>query len=316
MTTAGLGAMVAQRTMALAVKHTAFGNTRQADTEHVNIDKTEAGGETDKGMVTVMKDLIDSPELEAITKFDSETGGILRHLGHASRLQHRGMYTIATGMVPKLQAIMKERELQRSELVSKAVEMYPQRVAEASAKLGVIHDPNDYITQTQFADKFSFTWQWIKVVVPTTLRDIDPALYEAEDAKQEALNQKLAEEMRLAAREAVANMVKWLRTSLEPTEDGKRRRFYANSVLGLQEQLDLFKMRDTTEDNELARLVEQAKGIIGDANPDDFRDKSPAGDAYRERIREEMAKLEGALEPLVETVRTRKILIERNTVAA
>jgi hypothetical protein len=310
MTTAGLGTLVRQRTMALAVRHTSFGNTRQAKQDKVKIEKTEDGVETDKKMYRVMKDLIESPELEAITSFDGETGALLRHLGHASKFQHKGMYTVSGKMVNRIQALMKDREAARAELVSVAVEKYPTRVAEASAKLGVIHDPNDYISQEAFADKFSFVWQWVKVTVPDILRDYDPALFEAETAKEQELNEKLAIEMRAAAREAVSGMVRHLRMQLTPTDDGKRRRFYASSVVSIQEFLDLFALRNDTDDDELAAIVAQARAVIADATPEDFKDKSAAGDGFRESMREEMLKLEAAIEPLVETVKTRRIRLD------
>jgi hypothetical protein len=71
----------------------------------------------------------------------------------------------------------------------------------------------------------------------------------------------------------------------------------------LVEFLDLFGARNVTRDDQLARLVAQARGIIADATPDSL--KSDVG--LRERVRNGMQQVTAAVDTLIrDTPRRRR----------
>lgn len=299
------------KTIELAVRHSSFGNTKQTGSDHIRVDATESGVVTDPAMYRVIKNLIDSDELEAIRKFDGETGALCRFYGHSSKLRP-GMYVIPEPLIEKVSGIMKARAIERAALVSAAVEVYPQRVAEASAKLGIVHNPADYISQEAFADRFAFTWQWAKVEVPSKLAQSHPELWAEEVEKQAAIRARIALEMKEAAREMMADLVARFRESLKETSDGKRRRFYDTTVTNLQAFLDVFTFKNAAvEDDDLDTIVTEARALITGMDPESFREKGSAAEGYRRTVREELDKLAEQLEPLAQPTRTRRIRVDR-----
>src|SRR6185436_8616204 len=69
------GAKVAAKTICLILKIGRFGNSRKASLVPVTVD-------ADKALLTLSKQLLDSPELVAITKFDSALTASIRKLAY------------------------------------------------------------------------------------------------------------------------------------------------------------------------------------------------------------------------------------------
>jgi hypothetical protein len=289
------GQTMAAKTLMIVVKRGKFGNSKRAKMNAVTVD-------ADKALLRLHKQLLDSPELEAIATLDSQVDAIIRARSFTSKL--RGVHMVAVGEVQELDVILTEKQVERVKLVDEAVSKYEQRTAEALERLRVVGETMDYPTVERFRATFHFEWQWVTFETPTRLKAISAALFENERAKMAEKLSAVADECQQAMRAGLSKLVEHLAERLTPSADGKKKKFTKSTTDNLNEFLATFELRNVTDDSDLAEIVKKARAVMEGVDKDTLKDE-----LVRARVLQEIDGLQAALDPLVVEKGNREIIL-------
>jgi hypothetical protein len=286
---------VNKRTICLNLTIGRFGNSKSAAMGAVTV-------QADKSLLRMSKQLLDSPELTAIALHDSRTSSYLKSIAFPS-LFKGGVYLLAVGMVETTVDFLKAAKAQREALVDLAVLAYPKRIAETSARLGVMHNPKDYPSAEKFRASFTFDWQLVGFETPTRLKAISAAIFQEEREKHETRLSLVADECRSALRAGLAEFVDGMVERLKPGPDGKKKRIVKKSLADFQAFLDTFSLRDVTDDGALGTIVAKARAAMQGTDADLLK----SDDLVRAKILSDFTGLQADIEPLIENKPSRII---------
>jgi hypothetical protein len=263
--------------------------------------------DADRERIGVSKKLIDSPELDAVRKFDSNFRRWLYSIALPSQFKS-GIFLWPIVAVEKAEERLREAETKRQELVEKACAAYLQKVSEAAGPLGSLYAPGDYLTLAQFRESFEFAWQYIAFGVPGQLKSIAPAIFEAEREKAAKQIADVTSNIQDVLRAGLLELVEHLADKLSGTRvDGKGndkpKIFRDSSITGLREFLDNFNIRDLTNDTDLQALANKAKMLLDGVDPKTLRND----DTLRERVREGFSEVRESLNQLMVDAPSRRI---------
>lgn len=286
---------VTQNTICIVVRKGRFGTKRKASTADVEV-------ESDKSLLRLSKTILESPELKLVQKHDSQMTTYLKALCLKSMFKG-GVYLIPIGLVEEVNAQLEVFASERKRLVDDAVATYDQRCQETSARLDVLHDPNDYPSADRFRSKFYLEWQFVTWETPTRLKQIRPALFEAERQKAAAKLSAVADDCRNAMRVGMQQLVEHMVDRLTPDSDGKVKRFNKSIVKNFTEFFRTFELKNVTDDTELASIVTKAKAAMAGVDVDMIR----KDEAIRNAISQQFAMLKEQLQPMTVERGTRDI---------
>lgn len=289
---------VTQNTICIVVRKGRFGTKRKASTADVEV-------ESDKSLLRLSKTILESPELKAVQKHDSQMTTYLKALCLKSMFKG-GVYLIPLGLVEEVNAQLEYFAEERLKLVEAAVTTYDQRCAETSARLDVLHDPGDYPSRDRFRSKFYLEWQFVTWETPTKLRQIKPALFEIERQKAAAKLSAVADDCRTAMRVGMKELVDHLVDRLTPDADGKVKRLNKSVVKNFNEFFRTFELKNVTDDQELAEIVTKAKAAMTGVDVDMIR----KDEAIRNAISQQFAILKEQLQPMTVERGTRDIELD------
>jgi len=253
-------------------------------------------------MVHVSKDILESVQLQAVAQY---RGSITRYLKARCLPSpfRSGVYLIRLPLVEEVMKYLEAAEVRDRELVAAFIAfyegVYAQRHADDNAmraKLGSLYKVSDYPTPQKVKDTFQFKVQLLELSTPGSLRTIDRALYEHEAAKMqnvwEGARQQITQVLLVEFRKLTARMSEKLR---EVGPDGRPKTFRDSLVGNLQEWLDLFEKRDLSNDEELIKLVNQARAMVSGLKPDVIRESK----TLKNEIAEEMQKITAQLDQAI-----------------
>lgn len=210
----------------------------------------------DKNQLRHQKQLIDSPELDAIR---SQDGYIIRHLESKSC-----SYDKATRFLPKAdltlvyRAMEAYRTIRRPALVAKFMEVYRELEKDDFSPLkdalGDQFDRGDYPKSETVEAGFSFTFT-LRPVGSVNLEGLPDFIIEMEVKKEQEIRIAAVTEWRDTMRFAGQKAVDALFEALKPQVDGKRRRLVDATVENLQEFLSTYSNRDLAGDEEYQKTV-------------------------------------------------------------
>lgn len=269
-------------TVFLRLSQTMIGNTRKVNNSQVEVD-------ADKTMIRVSKQLLESPQLEAIRSFD---GKVRAWLDSRCLPFESGIRLLPVGLIEEVDAKLEEFGQERAALVDSFVSAYEELKAAAKVKLNGLYDPRNYPSVSEVRGKFAMEHQYLSFDTPATLSEISSDVFNRE---REKLAQRLDDaytEARTILRETCRDLVGHLREKLEPTADGKRKRLHETTLTGLQEFLANFSVRNITDDAELTRIVEQAKAVLEGRNVEALRDF----DAVRSQVHQDLQAIESEID--------------------
>lgn len=256
--------------------------------------------DADPKRLKAQKTLLESVELKAITRADMQLRVWLRNI--CLPYPELGVLTVPNELVNIVTARLKEhQEVIRPQLVEQFIAAYPILLQEAQKNLGSLYDSADYPSVESLKDIFTFDYNYVSFAVPEYLKET--MFYDEQQAKLKAKFQLAGEEIVLVMRQTLLDLVSNLQTALEPKEDGKAKRLHATAVTKVQDFLSNFGARNITNDEELAKVVEEARALVDGVDvttlrkDDDFKAKMLAG----------MDSLKGELAALVENTPTRKV---------
>jgi hypothetical protein len=170
---------------------------------------------------------------------------------------------------------------------------YDQIKADAQRRLGRLYEPNDYPAQIE--GLFGVEWDFVSVEPPNYLMRLAPEVYEQE---RERVARRFEEAVELAEQGFIAELarlVSHLTQRLRDNGEGERQVFRDSLVGNLSEFFDRFRRLNVRSNDELDRLVEQAKELVRGVTPADLRDSAN----LRQHVATEMAVVQSQLEGMI-----------------
>jgi hypothetical protein len=289
MTKAPAMTSISEKAVFLSIHFERFGNTRKVATSQVEVD-------ADKTQVRVSKRLLQSESLLQIRRLDHEA----RAFVEARCLPfEKGIHVLPLGLVEEVDAELREFETRRAVLIDSFVEEYPTLLEGARTVLRSLFNSRDYATQDQARAEFRMRWNYLSLSTPEKLAELSPSMFADERRKIEEKMNESYQEWRAILRVAMADLVKRLSESLQPTADGKTRKLTDASVTKLQDFLQTFSFRNVTDDGELAKICEQVKKIMSGVTVERLRES----ESLKENTGKAIAKAVETLEVMTAGIR-------------
>lgn len=271
----------------------------------VRMDSEKVSTDADKRMLHLSKTLLESKEHQAVARLDGEIRATLRY-DYSVFAPGGGMYLIPVANVEQIDKSMAAFAERRAALVDKAVDAYPARVEAAKEALGELWNPAEYMTQAAYRASFTMETRYVAFSTPTTLKQINAALFAREREKYAAHLEDAASEVTAILRAQMKGLVDHMLDRLATGDDGKAKTFRKGTVDKLAEFLSSFSFKNVTDDAELRDVVEEARKLLRGVGADDLRKV----DRLREDVTKGMAELKGKLDKLVADKPRRHIQFE------
>lgn len=123
--------------------------------------------------------------------------------------------------------------------------------------------------------------------MPGSLRQASEKIYQGQLERMKEQMELQAEEIRQALRDQYARIVRRMADVLT-TEPGERKKAIRGTLLpSVREFLDLFDMRNVTDDRELAGLVARTKALVEGVDAEDLK-----SDRNRAQLAQDFARIE------------------------
>ena len=249
--------------------------------------------ESDKKMLRLSKEIVDSEEYTVVTALAGEARGWIRKRSLPSPLK-RGTFLIPLGLVDTVNSYLDEVESRYNSKAENFLAVYPQKVQEAKSRLRGQFDDRNYPSVGQMRSAFWLERSFLDFGVPSEQK-IGRELWRQEKARAEKTWSATVEEIQDALRTSFRALVGHMAERLEPKPDGKRKIFKNTAIDKITEFIDLFQARNITNDAELEGLVAQARNVLAGKNPDSIR----KSDVVRGEIAGEMVRVTTALDQLL-----------------
>lgn len=270
---------VERQAMALELKFHKPGNKKQISNDVIKDAIEEA--ESDAESLHLSKDMLRSDEYQAIRSHDRATKKHLRRTCLPS-LTRESIYMIPLEALETTDTFVTKAQLEREALVEKFIAVYPDRVQEAKKRLGPkVFDAADYPPASRVKASF-----WVEARyrnsfdVPKALESINQEIFKREQLRAQKDWQAMLEETKKYLRVNMVEFVTRFAQSLEVKSDGTKRKVYDSTVENLNQFLELFKIRDISNDSELQSVVAKVQGLMKGVSPDAIRD----GDDFRQKL--------------------------------
>ncbi len=286
------GIDLAKKTVCIKVRLSMMGNTRKVSTAQIEAD-------ADKDLLRVSKQLMDSEELKAISRFDGETR---RYLYNICLPFDIGIHLLPIAALQTVEQRLRDFAEDRRQLVDAFLAAHPSLCQEAAKRLRGLYNPADYPSAEDVAREFGFSWQYVSFGVPDQLKAISQDVWEQEREKAAQRMAEASSEIQTVLRESMAKLVQHMADRLKEGPDGKPLRFKETTVSNLIEYLANFEFRNVTDDGELQALVAQACELLNGVDADDLR---TTGD-LRTRVQQGMADIAAQLDTMLTRTGGRK----------
>lgn len=292
---------LARETAMLSLTRSRLWTRRQVDTDSAAI-----GADADQSMLFVSKDILVSPELQAIARLDTQIDTYM--LTHAfPSFMRKGVYLVPRGMVLPLIEKLEAFADQRHALTEQFLEAYPGKVREARERLKALFNANDYPSVAQMRSHFAMQWRFYEMGVPALLKEVKASLWEKERQKAAQDMQDLRGKMEQVLRGEFAKLIEHLVDRLTPDTDGRPKQFKKSMLENFGAYLEVFEARNVVQDSSLAALVKKAKDLVEGVEVQTLRTDAE----FRGKIQAQFAQMKQDLDPLVEKRPARRILLNK-----
>ena len=235
----------------------AWRNVRKAD-------KTQIQTDTDKEYLKLSKMLIDSPEYEAITSFQSK----IREWTEARSVPSffkKGLCLFKMEMIETVDEYLRGAIEEQKTLVENFLREYPGQKEIAVSRLNGQYRETDYLSIEEMRTRFGITWNWMKLGIPDNLPQ---QIFEAEKEKAEKMWADAADQITMTLRKAFKELIDHAVDRLKIEPGAKKKIFRDTFLPNIQEFIETFNMRNLTNDNDLKDLVEKAQSVLSSVGDD------------------------------------------------
>ena len=289
---------LASNSVMLVVRMGRLGNRRKVPTSQVTVD-------ADPDAIHVGKELLESPELKAVTTEDNA----IRQWVYARSLPsygtlRDGVYRLPLALVDHVDEELEAFRLRRQSLIDKFLERYPAMVNEAVARLRALYNPADYPHLAEVAARFTFDYRYLAFMTPQTL---SARLLSRERAKAAAEVSSEVEEIKVALRTGFAELIAHAADRLVVRTDGKKVTFRDSLVTNMEEFFQYFNQRNLVDDQELANLVERARESMKGVTAQVLR----TDDVTRASVKETLDRVRGEMDRSLMVRPARRLILDR-----
>lgn len=257
----------------------AFGTTRKVSVDKFisDIGASENVGDGEKKRLRVTKKILESPEFDDINSLDAK----VRQWVNSQCLQApiRGMKYVPVASIEGIHNQLTTFRSERSVLVEILCYALDEIKERDRAVLGERFDETDYPSTEVLRNAYSLRWEFIELKAPDALKGKSKELYEQAKANVEARIQEASDLAQQILREEFTKLVNHMVDKLSPDINGDKKRFRSEPLVNnLAEFLESFKNRNIAGDEDLAKLVDQARGCLQNVSPADLAKSSTARD--------------------------------------
>ena len=289
---------ITDRTIAISLTMRRPGCRKKVATSKVSVD-------ADPALISVSKRLLECKEYEKIVSHYNVVKAYIKARALPSMFRE-GVYLVPIPLVQDFDAYLIQQSVALAPLLDELLAVYSQAQAEDERRLRDVYDPRDYPPPAVLRGAFSIAWQWITFNTPGRLSSIAPEMFQREKDKAEMQWKSATDEITSLMRESFSQLVDHLVDRLTPNQDGSRKKFHDSAVGNLQQWLDLFDLRNVTDDAQLAALVQRARTLTNGVEGDDLRTPS----RFRDRIIEEFKSVQSSLDNLIVNRPRRRIMLD------
>jgi hypothetical protein len=264
--------------------------------------------EAEGGYLSAGKKLLDNrhPSFRAVTAIKTKIACVCKTM--SLPFPEPGVRLIRRGKIDEFVGLMEEYRTELADAVANLDRHYGDLKVAAAERLGRLFNPSDY--PVTLIGLFDVSWDFPSVEPPDYLRELNPALYEAERARVAA---RFDEAVRLAEAAFVEEFTKLVGHLTERIsgawDDGKPKVFRDSAVGNLVEFFERFRNLNVRSNDQLEALVAVAQQAVRGVGAQDLRD---SGD-IRQRVASELSRVQSALDGMLVDRPRRRII--RPTIA-
>jgi hypothetical protein len=254
------------------------------------------------------KKLLDTrhPAFKAVTAIKTKIASVWKSM--SLPFPEPGVRLIRRDKIDEFVSLMEEYKNELAESVSNLDRHYGELKQAACERLGRLFNPSDY--PETLIGLFDVSWDFPSVEPPDYLRDLNPALYEAERARVAARFDEAVQLAEQAFLDEFAKLVSHLTERISGVgEDGKPKVFRDSAVGNLGEFFEKFRSLNVRSNEQLDSLVAQAQQAVRGVGAQDLRQ---SGD-LRQRVAKQLSEVQSALDGMMVERPRRKII--RPTIA-
>ena len=214
-----------------------------------------------------------------------------------------GMRLLRRIDVPAFDVQLTSVRAELNDAVEELQRHYGELVDQARERLGNLFDPSDYAES--LSDLFAIEWDYPSCDPPEYLLRVSPQLYYSECARVQT---RFDEAVRLAEQafaDELGQLVSHLAERL--SDDGSSKVFRDTAVTNLLEFFERFQRLNIRSDDQLDRLVADARRVVTGVQPQDLRDHA----AMRQHVANELVRVEASLDGWM-TDRPRRSILRRS----
>lgn len=236
------------------------------------ISSSTVQSDIDPDMLHVSKDILQSPELQEIAHHDSEVRNWIRARCLPSPFSKKGLLLLPIRLIEPVMARLTAKREERQALIEKFILAYEHCKTAAIAKLGSAYDATDYPAEEAVRRTFFFDVQMWELNAPGKLAAVSQELYRQELVKMENMWTQASNTVTNVLLTEFRKLTNHLSDRMSEGIDGKKKVFRDSVVTNLTEWLDLFQVRNLTNDEQLMTIVEKAKRLISGLDPAELRE--------------------------------------------
>lgn len=223
-----------------------------------NGDKSKITTKADKTLLSFSKRLLDSNEFRDIKVHQAAVYSWLRR-NTVPSFFIKGAYLLHVSSAEKIENFLIESRNSLSAVVERFLTVYEKQIEEIKERLEDQFNRKDYPSISYLRNAFYMEWKWISFDIPDTL---PKKIFDSEKAKAEKIWGDAAEQISQCLRMSFVELIDHAKRVLEPTADGKQKRWKDASFDNVKEFIASFNNRNIVNDTELAKLVEKASKTL------------------------------------------------------
>jgi hypothetical protein len=253
--------------------------------------------------VSAGKKLLDTrhPAFKAVTAIKTKIASVWKSM--SLPFPEPGLRLIRRDKIDEFVGLMEEYRAELVEAVTNLDEHYGELKSAAVERLGRLFNPADY--PETLVGLFDVSWDFPSVEPPDYLRDLNPALYEAERARVAARFDEAVQLAEQAFLDEFSKLVGHLSERVGGVgEDGKTKVFRDSAIGNLGDFFERFKSLNVRSNDQLDALVAQAQRAVRGVGAQELRD---SGD-LRQRVASELSVVRSALDGMMVDRPRRKII--------
>ena len=263
--------------------------------------------DADREALRLGKELVASPEWQAVGKFDGRLKQWLKTRSLPSFFRG-GFYRLHIGLVEEVDRQLREEWFpQREELIEEAVGSYRKHVEEARHRLYSLYDPKDYLPDEAYRRAFYHQIGYHEFATPQRLESVSAEIFQRELARNRDEAQRIASLMQDTLRAEVAELIDHAAGRLEVTPGEEPKQFHKSMLEKIEKFLAYFDYREQTGDLVVRGLVEKLRAAVkGIPDARELRSDSD----LRLRVGEQFAQLKAEMDASIERKPKRRIVFE------